>query len=72
MNNLDKNVHINFMPLYLLVSVMFLMLIANNLQSQEIEEVIITGANVYESESDPSSDVNVLETIMPEATQAGG
>ena len=40
--------------------------------AQEIEEIVVVGTTTYEAESDPSTDVNILETIIPEATQAGG
>ena len=72
MNNLDKNFHINFSPFYAIVVVMMLMFVANKLQAQEIEEIVVIGATVYETESDPSTDVNILESIIPEATTAGG
>ena len=68
----EKNFHINFSPFYAIVAIMLLMFWANETQSQEIEEVVVMGAYIYETESDPSSDVNVLETIMPAATVSGG
>ena len=43
----EKNFHINFSPFYAIVAIMLLMFWANEIQSQEIEEVIVTGANVY-------------------------
>ena len=61
----EKNFHINFSPFYAIVAIMLLMFWANETQSQEIEEVVVMGAYIYETESDPSTDVNVLETIMP-------
>ena len=72
MNKADKNFHINFSPFYVVIVVMLLMLIASEVQSQEVEEIVVTGAQSYETESDPSSDITVLESIMPEATAAGG
>ena len=68
----EKNFHINFSPFYAVVAIMLLMFWANEIQSQEIEEVVVIGTTIYESESDPSTDVNVLETIMPSATTSGG
>ncbi len=68
----EKNFHINFSPFYAIVAIMLLMFWANETQSQEIEEVVVMGAYIYETESDPSIDVNVLETIMPAATVSGG
>jgi len=68
----NKNFHINFAPLYAVVVFMLLMIVANEVQAQEIEEVVVTGATIYETESDPSTDVNVLESIIPEATTSGG
>jgi len=68
----EKNFHINFSPLYAVIVFMLFMLWANETQSQEIEEVLVTGAYTYETESDPSNDVNVLESIIPEATISGG
>jgi len=72
MNNIDKNFHINFAPFYAVVAIMMLMFVANKIQAQEIEEVVVIGVQTYESDSDPSMDVNVLETIMPAATVSGG
>ena len=72
MNTTDKNFHINFSPFYAIVAVMMLMFVANKLQAQEIEEIVVIGATIYETESDPSTDVNVLESIIPEATTSGG
>ena len=72
MNTADKNFHINFSPFYAIVAVMMLMFVANKLQAQEIEEIVVIGATIYETESDPSTDVNVLESIIPEATTSGG
>ena len=68
----EKNFHINFSPLYVVIAMILLMFWANDVQSQEIEEVVVIGTTIYESESDPSTDVNVLETIMPSATTSGG
>jgi hypothetical protein len=41
-------------------------------EAQEVEEVVVVGTTVYESESNPSTDVLLLESLIPEATQAGG
>ena len=41
-------------------------------EAQEIEEVVVVGTSVYEAESNPSTDVLLLESLIPEATQAGG
>ena len=57
MNNIDKNFHINFAPFYAVVAIMMLMFVANKIQAQEIEEVVIIGVQTYESDSDPSMDV---------------
>ena len=40
--------------------------------AQEIEEIVVVGTTTYEAESNPSTDVSLLETLIPEATQAGG
>ena len=40
----EKNFHINFSPFYAIVAIMLLMFWANEIQSQEIEEVVVTGA----------------------------
>lgn len=42
------------------------------IEAQEIEEVVVVGTTVYEAESNPSTDVLLLESLIPEATQAGG
>jgi len=68
----EKNFHINFSPLYLAFVFMLFMLWASEVNSQEIEEVIVKGASIYETESDPTTDINLLETIIPEATTSGG
>lgn len=41
-------------------------------EAQEVEEVVVVGTTIYESESNPSTDVLLLESLIPEATQAGG
>ena len=43
-----------------------------SIEAQEIEEVVVVGTSVYEAESNPSTDVLLLESLIPEATQAGG
>ena len=42
------------------------------IEAQEIEEIVVVGTTVYEAESNPSTDVLLLESLIPEATQAGG
>jgi len=54
------------------IAMMLLTTIGTYTYAQEIEEIVVIGAVVYESESDPSVDINVLETIMPAATVSGG
>ena len=36
--------------------------------AQEIEEIVVVGTTTYEAESNPSTDVSLLETLIPEAT----
>jgi len=43
-----------------------------SIEAQEVEEVVVVGTTIYESESNPSTDVLLLESLIPEATQAGG
>ena len=50
MNEENKNFHINFAPLYAVAVFMLLMIVAHEVQAQEIEEVVVTGATIYETE----------------------
>ena len=46
--------------------------IATYTYAQEIEEIVVMGTTMYETESNPSTDVLLLESLIPESTQAGG
>ena len=53
-------------------AVLLLTTIATYTYAQEIEEIVVMGTTMYETESNPSTDVLLLESLIPESTQAGG
>jgi len=72
MDKFDKNFHLNFSPLYAVFVFMMFMLWASEAKGEEVEEVLVVGAVIEETISEPSQDFNIIETIMPTVSFVGG
>ena len=73
MNDLDKNFHINFSPLYFVAAFMLFMLWASEARASEIEEVVVYGQQEKVIEADPVQSSTLFSAIMPAFTwNAGG
>ena len=49
------------------IAMMLTASIATYTNAQEIEEIVVMGTTMYETESNPSTDVLLLESLIPEA-----
>ena len=76
MNNFDKNFHMNFSPFYVIVSVLFLMFIANKVsadESEHVEEIVIVAEQSQTIKINPATSSRIISSIVPAFTyQAGG
>jgi len=68
MNNIDKNFHINFSPLYAIVAVMFLMFVASELKADTQAKLGGTFVNINESAIFTASIDNKWETDLWQGT----